>query len=1345
MFPFLQLLFTFGGGMMFGPVGALAGSLLAAALFAPKGQKTPLEKIRVQTSSYGQPIHQVWGAPIISGVIFWPKDFELIPDPRRVRTGHQWWDIFGIADQVYEVPRYRGTWAVMLCKGPVDEVRRIWANGVLIYSTHPDDSQKIRSDSIGRLSLMINGIRIHLGTDMEAQEPLMLAYHQKRKLDAAYVPAYRGRCYILFNNYDLEQFGNQVPQITAEVVCSRRVAEADSWVDVSKGLTIANAGRRNHGAAVAFDKLWIAGGFLWTLAEGTTNSVLMGTMDSDGFLTWEIGQPLPQPREELGLVTFKKFLPGSIERLFMMGGYSYVGSASRTYWADPHDGDMVMELHGTNDTWTADPVIGGDGWPTEGRVPFPRDSFGVCYFDDGPELYSHGIFLIGGRNNNPDHRQGHEGPGDAFKDLWFFNGDTWFLETAIGDSGKSDDGGLGYREHPAMLSFNGKLYAGGGMYVEPDAQLTPKRDIHYLVFVGSPRFTGVVCNDILSEIGWPSKEDYYISQLVEFRGKVVAMVSKYNVSAPTLYFFDSEDLAHWDLMNLHKYKIIDRANYKYMVQGDKVKEIKEALTFKLVTTGTKSSLSTSLSTQRYYDSAKGLGIFKVGQWIDVTGFAEEWNNGRHRINAIASDGAYIGVDGGTQLQDEEEGQAVRIEGWYLTATVMGTTEIRREIVSDAVYDPVFLQTEILVGSASPLPEGTFYLDKLQGVVLQGDDYIPQSVSLTPIQGSLVLFGGQDAAGYVQIYEAWAAATQAQEAMVSDILRDLFVQSKLSPTQFDVSEINETVLSFVFDRDTARSAVEMLRQFGAFDVVEIDGLIKAVKRGQSPAAAITYVDLGAHEGQEGASDASRVPELLELNRKHEKGLPNRVEVVYPDPERYGEKNIQIAVRMNATSQRTVTVTTTIGMSPNKAAQMAHILLHTAWLESDTLNLSLSRKYMWLTPSDVITVTNGLESYTLRIVQIEEGRPGLVKVQAVREDMLIYEMPQIGVSNPVDPSKSDMENLESDLFILDMAIINPGDDDHGLYVAAAPKNVEEEDDWHGVWVEAQNIDGQWIQMASLGQAIAHGKADDALANADPNLWDRAHSLTVTMKIGAPVAAASEEEVRNGANLARLDEEIIQFKDVEDLGNGKYKLTNLLRGRFGTEWAMAGHAAGETFIILDRAKMNRIKWDLQAMGKAINYRAVPFYRSGDAYEVVSFTGYAIGKKPYSPAHLTAERLSDGTWHIEWMRRTRGISGWTGQTTIVPLNEKGEVYEVEFLVVATGVVKHVQTVTVLSAEHDTKPFFELKISGFTYYTWDGRPKYQPGQNDIYGGPADAIRVRVYQMSEAVGRGYPIEGTFTV
>ena len=54
--------------------------------------------------------------------------------------------------------------------------------------------------------------------------------------------------------------------------------------------------------------------------------------------------------------------------------------------------------------------------------------------------------------------------------------------------------------------------------------------------------------------------------------------------------------------------------------------------------------------------------------------------------------------------------------------------------------------------------------------------------------------------------------------------------------------------------------------------------------------------------------------------------------------------------------------------------------------------------------------------------------------------------------------------------------------------------------------------------------------------------------------------------GANLAMVSEELLQFGQADPTGPGQFRLSRLRRGLRGTESAVAGHSVGETFVLIE-----------------------------------------------------------------------------------------------------------------------------------------------------------------------------------
>lgn len=240
--------------------------------------------------------------------------------------------------------------------------------------------------------------------------------------------------------------------------------------------------------------------------------------------------------------------------------------------------------------------------------------------------------------------------------------------------------------------------------------------------------------------------------------------------------------------------------------------------------------------------------------------------------------------------------------------------------------------------------------------------------------------------------------------------------------------------------------------------------------------------------------------------------------------------------------------------------------------------------------------------------------------------------------------------------------------------------------------------------------------------PWTWDEAGALEVQLESGA-LDSATALEVLKGENTAALigldgTAEIVQFRDAEELGSGRYRLTTLLRGRRGTEdQILLGRGVGDVFVLLDDA--------LRFQAATAEVTATRHHRAPSIYESVETAPATVTKslrgraeRPYAPAHLAGTRDEDGNLTITWVRRTRLNGGWADGTGEVPLSEAAEAYEVDILDGETAV----RTTTSLSTPT-------------AIYT-------AADQIADFGAPQVSFTVRVYQLSAIVVRGNAARAT---
>jgi hypothetical protein len=147
--------------------------------------------------------------------------------------------------------------------------------------------------------------------------------------------------------------------------------------------------------------------------------------------------------------------------------------------------------------------------------------------------------------------------------------------------------------------------------------------------------------------------------------------------------------------------------------------------------------------------------------------------------------------------------------------------------------------------------------------------------------------------------------------------------------------------------------------------------------------------------------------------------------------------------------------------------------------------------------------------------------------------------------------------------------------------------------------------------------------------------------------------------------LGNEVIQFANVEVISPGVYRLSNLLRGRLGTEGYIASHVMEERFVLLDDAVIAKTV-PVSNKGVTWNLRATTYGNSMGFGTSLTHVIQGNSLKPYRPVHLVARRSGTGDVTVHWKRRAR-IDGGLRDYVDIPLKEAMEQYEVKMFDGAT------------------------------------------------------------------------------
>ncbi|MEY2943365.1 MAG: hypothetical protein RLY97_1379, partial [Pseudomonadota bacterium] len=139
-----------------------------------------------------------------------------------------------------------------------------------------------------------------------------------------------------------------------------------------------------------------------------------------------------------------------------------------------------------------------------------------------------------------------------------------------------------------------------------------------------------------------------------------------------------------------------------------------------------------------------------------------------------------------------------------------------------------------------------------------------------------------------------------------------------------------------------------------------------------------------------------------------------------------------------------------------------------------------------------------------------------------------------------------------------------DSVGIYAALSSVGAG----WSGAELFVESGDGALHPIGVSGrERSTMGVLASGLPVASPMMIDRSSAFTVQLVAAEmSLANATLRQLAAGANRALIGEEIIQFGRAEALGNGLWRLSQLLRGRGGSEQAIVSHDSGVGFVLLD-----------------------------------------------------------------------------------------------------------------------------------------------------------------------------------
>lgn len=315
---------------------------------------------------------------------------------------------------------------------------------------------------------------------------------------------------------------------------------------------------------------------------------------------------------------------------------------------------------------------------------------------------------------------------------------------------------------------------------------------------------------------------------------------------------------------------------------------------------------------------------------------------------------------------------------------------------------------------------------------------------------------------------------------------------------------------------------------------------------------------------------------------------------------------------------------------------------------------------------VAVVEAVKTYTIRIREIRTGANGIIECEGVREDISVYDSvsqsPLLGSlvnSGTPAPEPTPTQDNQSDnsrpgstrLVLLDIPQLRTVDTEPGFYAAATGTSPG----WNGAILH-EKIGADWVQIAELGQRAAIGQATTKLLTGPVTDFDETgrtynyddtNTVDITLlESVSQLVSVTDGDLEVGVNAAAIGIngrwEIIAFGTATQLGERQWRLSHLLRGLKGTEWAVGLHVAGDQFVLLNES-LRRVTDTYPDLDVARSFRGVSIGTLLEDTSTQIFTNTGISLKPLSPVFIRGEEDANDNRTLRAYRRSRwdGLAG--------------------------------------------------------------------------------------------------------
>jgi len=550
--------------------------------------------------------------------------------------------------------------------------------------------------------------------------------------------------------------------------------------------------------------------------------------------------------------------------------------------------------------------------------------------------------------------------------------------------------------------------------------------------------------------------------------------------------------------------------------------------------------------------------------------------------------------------------------------------------------------------------------------------------------------------------------------VAELLTKILLRAGLEETDIDVTSVPDIDVPgfMVSGATTTLDLINSVMVYANLNVQQSGELIRFFANGSERTFNVDSDFLAARAGSGAGFETA-----LTISEVDNHGLPNDVVINFYDLERDLQPGSVQFRRLPIFTEAVEKIDMPFAMTREQALVIAERILWGFWADIRLANFKLPEDFFFIGQGDSVILTFRGFTHKIKIVNATYGHNGVIDFQGVIQEVEInrqFTTENQGAGISVGQFVYVPGALITHILNLPPILGNNVDlPDAGYLFASAL--IDTDATWKGASITESGDDSLFLESQQVSIEGFIGQSLNVLEDGPVDIVDEGNFVDIELLNGA-LASITQAQLFNELNLAVLGDEIIAFRDVEELNPNQFRLTGLIRGLRDTVDHTADHAIDERFILIGSditqfAAVPNVVINQSRFWKGLSLGQT----DGD---VTSFQEDITAENlvPFRPVTIAGSRDGSNNLTITWDRQDR--ASFSLFVIPPPLSEQSLEFEIDFL--DTGVVVRTKTVTAETASYTAA---EQTTDGLT--------------------PGDPVDVRVYQISAIVGRGN--EGSETV